>query len=499
MQYGDLTESQVVGFNSAQAYMIRRPSFVVWIECLGDPTKYVMEIDTDVAIESPLGRGHLNVGNAILIMNNEDGYLYSDGRSKIKKNARIKIWAGFDNLNIPIFTGIINNVKPTGTSNVVVLNCKDYMGLFQDILIGGSQYPNNTAKLLIESFCDIVNVSTSNISSTDETTSIYTEPVFEEQSVITALEEVCNSIFYTAYFDENGILNAVEYEYNRPVDFQFRDKSIIECESLVDTEIINDITIEYEADFFTKYEDQSSIDAYGRKVRSDRVLLLNSNLVSEKTTGSVVEELDYGLEAFKFTSANDSASIDCLHIKMKKDGAHGYINVKVYSDNLGIPGTVLATSQLKASDALSTEFAWEVFYLSTPIEILPSTDYWVAIDTNSVSDGTLYVQASGATALGKHAYYASGMWNLENNKQIMHRIRSSSNAQRIAEDIIRFYKAPHERIKITAPAVPQLQLLDSLLVDIKLREIKGHYIIEGRRHIITPNKYINIDTLRKVG
>ncbi len=73
MQYGDLTEAQIVELNSIQAYSIREPSFVVWIEGFGDPTRYVMEIDSEVALEFPLGRGRLNIGRAILVMSNEDG------------------------------------------------------------------------------------------------------------------------------------------------------------------------------------------------------------------------------------------------------------------------------------------------------------------------------------------------------------------------------------------------------------------------------------------
>ena len=80
----------------------------------------------------------------------------------------------------------------------------------------------------------------------------------------------------------------------------------------------------------------------------------------------------------------------------------------------------------------------------------------------------------------------------------MHKIRGSIYAQRVAEDIVRFYGNPHERIRITAPAVPQLQILDEVMVNIKLRERWGRYVIEGRRHIVAPDSYTTIDTLRKV-
>ena len=219
MQYGDLTEAQISKLSSELLCSVREPSFVVWIEGFGDPTEYIMEIDTEVSLEFPQGRGRLNIGRAIIAMSNEDRYFYSDGKSKIEKNARMKIWAGFDNLNIPIFTGIVYSVKPVGTSDVVILNCRDYMGLFQDVLTKGSQDPNNTFKLLVENFCRQVNIPAPNIASTSETTSVYTHPTFEEQSILSALEEVCSSVFYTAYFDEDGNLNAVEREHSTMVDW----------------------------------------------------------------------------------------------------------------------------------------------------------------------------------------------------------------------------------------------------------------------------------------
>ncbi len=497
MQYGDLTWTQITRFNEAQAHSVREPSFVVWIEGFGDPTEYIMEIDSEVALGFPRGRGHLNIGRAILVVNNEDGYFYSDGESKIGRNARMKVWAGLDNINIPVFTGFVHSVEPAGLTDVVVLNCMDYMGLFQEILIQGSQDPNNTAKLLMTSFCDLANIPMLNVASTDETTSTYTQPTFEEGSILAALEEVCNSIFYTAYFNEDGSLNAVEREHSAPVDYQFVDNSIIDCEALVDMEVVNDITIEYRENFFSKHEDQASIDAYGRRSRSERTLLLNSTLVSDQTTGSTSAELDHALEAFKFTSSNDAAIIDCLHIKMRKDDAHGYTTVGIYSDSGGVPGALLGTSQLKASDNLSSDFSWEIFYFTKPVEIAPTTDYWAVMDTTSLSSGTIYVQLSTVSATAKHAYYDSGSWIIENNKQALHRIRGSIYAVRVAEDTVRFYKHPHERIRIVAPAVPQLQLLDEVMVNIKLRERWDHYIIEGRRHIIAPDSYTTIDTLRR--
>jgi len=496
MQYGNLTVSQRSTFDLKQTNSIRKPSFAVWIEGFGDTTRHVIDIDSEVALESPLGRGNLHIGQAILVVSNENGYFYDNGKSNIKSNAHVKIWTGFDNLNIPIFTGVVHSVKPIGTTNMVTLNCHDYMGLTASVIVKDSQDPNNTAKLMIENFCDQIGVQ-ANVPSTSETTEIYSDPKFDEQSMLSALEEICESIFYVAYFDEAGTLQVAEREYSNPVEWKFDDDSIIDCGRLIDTEIINDVFIEYRENFYVGWCDQPSINEYGTRNRSLRLLLLNSTLVSEMVHGSTSETLDHDLEAFKFISAGDASSIDCLQIKMKQSDAHGNMVVKVHSDNGGVPGALLGTSQSKASANLYTDFAWETFYFTDPVTISPSTIYWVVIDTTPVSSGTVYVQISAATASATHACYSEGAWHTENDKQVLHTISRSLNARRLAEDLIRFYKQPHERIHVIAPAVPQLQLLDEVRVDIEHMQIFGHFVCEGRRHVLTPEGYMTVDILRK--
>jgi len=492
MQYGALSTSKIVLFELAQQGRIRNPTFVIWLEGFGDPSKYVISIDTEVNLEEK--RGILNIGRAILVMDNERGYFY-DRESKIARYARVKIWTGFNGLNIPMFTGVVDSVKPLGTEYSVELNCIDYMGLFQDILIKGNQEPNNTAKLLMEYFSSEARV-VSDIPSSDETSSIYSNPYFDECNLKVALEEICRSIFHVAYFDENGYLRSQEHEYKNRTNFVFKDENMRDCEMIQPTSVVNEMEIEYEENFSARYSDQGSIDRYGRKSRSERTLILNSQMVSSKNEGSTTEELNYDLEAFKFTSQTNSSIIDCIHIKMRKESAHGYMTAKIYTDNSGVPGTLLYTSQLKASANLSIFFSWEIFYFLNKVEISTSKDYWVVVDTTSVS-GTVYAQISATAATEKHAYYDAG-WHTENNKRVLHYVSGSREAQQVARDYVGFYKKPHERIRIVAPAVPQLQLFDELLIDIKLRNIEGYYVIEGRRHILTPEQYTTVDKLRKV-
>ncbi|HGE71845.1 TPA: hypothetical protein ENX78_13470 [Candidatus Poribacteria bacterium] len=497
MQYGNLTPTQREKFDLKQKSVIRKPSFLLWIEGFGDTTEYVLSIDTEIGLESLRGRGNINIGRAILELNNEKGYFYSEGRSKIKNYARMKVWAGFDGLNVPIFTGIVYSVKPISTLNTVIINCRDYMGLFYDYIVNEIGL-NNTPKSILEYLCSKVGVL-SEIESNEETTMVYDELKFISQRAVSIIEKICDSIFYIAYFNEDGILNFVEREYFRSSNWKFDDTNVIDCIVLADSEVINDITVEYKSGFFSRYYDQASIDEYKLRSRQVYTFPLGSDLVSEQTEGTRQETLNYNLEGFKFTSAENSSLIDTIQIRLKKVEANGYLFAKIYTDVNGVPGELIGTSNQKPVSNLNNDWAWESFCFDKPIRISPMTSYWCIIDTSLITNGIIYIQTSNTITTGKYVYYNSSSWQLENNKQVVHIIRGNKYAQRVASDLIRFYKTPHERINVIAPAIPNLQLTDSVMVDVKKTGVIGTYIIERRRHTLNYEKYTTIDTLRKVG
>ena len=96
MQYGNLSPTEILKLKECQNYTVRNPTYAVWIEGLQISAKHIMAIHTQSSV--------MNIGKAILTANNKEGSFYKDGKSNIRRNAKIRIWAGFDNLNIPIFT-----------------------------------------------------------------------------------------------------------------------------------------------------------------------------------------------------------------------------------------------------------------------------------------------------------------------------------------------------------------------------------------------------------
>lgn len=501
MQYGELTAAEQTQFDSYMVRTIREPTSSVWLASHNDIDEYVMNIEIDRKLESDQGPGYIAIGRANLILNNIDGTFFSNGESTINVNAKIKIWLGFKKLNIPVFTGVVRSVKPQFEDNTVTLSCADYMILFLEDEISGSQGSNNTPKLILESFCNAI-YAQSNVGTDSELTATYNNPFFDRQSILNTIQEIQNSIFHIAWFDESGVLQIKEREYRNAVDWTFtRERVNIDgVEIMAPTTIINNMYYEYRENFYSLYSNQASIDEHGDHRRTSRVLVTNSEEISSKLYGLTEYEISNALEAVKITSSADAAILDNIHLKLRQvAGSSGNIYVDLYSDSAGEPNTSLGTSQGKSAGNLSETFAWEAFYFRTPIEIEPATDYWIVINVNGVT-GTIYGEFSSATISDQYAEYDAG-WTTVDNKELLNEVRGSLEAARAVEDKIRFYKDPKDKLRVTGKAIPHLQMLDEVDVDIELDEgsIIGKYTIEEIKHNSNIDVYETTYTMYKTG
>lgn len=495
MQYGNLTSDEKTIFLAAQKSLVNTPSFGIFIEGLGDISTYIEKIQTTVGIEGPTGRGSIHVGSGLITASNQENTFYNNGKATTRKNAAITIWGGYNTLTIPIFTGYINSISPISHNDTVSINLKDQMGLFVEPRIEGIQGSNTTIKTIIEKFCSDLGI-TDAIDSDDEITRELKKASLEPQTILSALRRLCDSVFYVPFCDEIGTFYMRPREYSNHTTWVYHDRNTITATRLANSEVINKVSLEYRDNWYATYADTASIDEHRLKERDLRLLFQNYTPVASKTTGSTPETLDNDLEGFYFTSATDAANIDCIAVKLKATGASGVINMKLYSNDSGEPLTLLGTSDDSYAGNIYTQgFAWHYFRFTPPLAISPSTNYWGIVNTATVT-GTIETYSSRAVATAKHAY---GTWTTENNKYMLHDIRSSIPSQRTVEDIVRFHGQPRDRIKIIAPAVPHLQLWDEVIVDLETPfEITGRYIIEGRSHIMTPNGYITTDKLAAV-
>lgn len=504
-QYGDLTTAEQSQYLDGLDASVGTLTSAVWLSNQGDIDTYVLYIFTDQMFFNERGEGFIGIGGATVLLDNIDGTFYSGGNTLVKKNDRIKIWAGYDGLNIPIFSGVVIDVNPHFGSNRVTLNCADYMYLFLMAEVNGfipvdDSSIAETAKQMLEAFCDSM-VVPHNIGSTAELTALYSQPYFERKTMLSALEDVGNSIYHTPIFDENGILQIYEREYINSLDFQFDQDQVLNLQELAETRVVNQYTIEYEDWFYAQAKDQASIDTYGEQASTRRNVLFNDEAVSEKLYGRTQELITYGKESFVITTSDSATLIDTIHIRMAQSGASGYMTANVYSDVGGVPGTLLGTSQLKATATMDTDFVWEIFYFDTAIAVDAATNYWVVLDMGSVT-GEVYLLISAAEAFGKYAFENGGVWTTEDDKQPLHKVRSSKEAQTVAADIVRFMKDPDARIMLeTLVGTPHIQLFDEMPIDVELDNVRvtGRYVVERKKQTITVNSYETTFLMRKTG
>jgi hypothetical protein len=477
------------------------PTCSVWIGGFDDIDEYVLTIQTDRRVENERGQGFIGIGRAWLTLDNSGQTFYGSVGSNIEENAKIRIQMGYNGLNIPVFSGVIRGVSPGPRGDRVYLVCADYFILMYDQEVSGSMGANNTPELIAEFFCNTVGVG-SNIGDGLELDVVYNDPSFETKNMLACLQEMQNSVFHVCVFDEQGVLQMYEREY---IDFSddtwgYDERNIVTpIQPMAESQVINYVKLEYDEGVRTHSLDQRSIDDNGQATRTPRILITNSESISSKLHGRQPEELDNNTEAFRITSAASTSSIDTVQLSMKQDGnVVGTITVAVYTDSSG-PDTLLGTSRNFQAEFLFTEFVWETFNFSNPVTIDPSTNYWIVIDVSSVSAGTVYIQASRADATGLYAYN-DGSWNLANNIQPLHRVLSSRAAQTVADDIVRYFKEPRERLRVTAAVgVPQVQLLDDIYVDIDAENSAyvGKYVCERVQHVYTPSQFNTTHTMKK--
>lgn len=473
---------------------------------ISDLRGLILYASTDRAIESDAGLGFIEIGRAYLVLDNTGGILFDDGVSKVAENADLRVWMGYQKLNVPAFTGIVRRVVPVmGNEYVVVYGADRLLQMYYNYT-SGSVDPDNTPQEIVETFCSDVGAPVtlgtkgSGAGVAGEVIEEYDNPTFDYMRTITALQNIQNSIFHSALFDEEGTLQLYQRDRSNPVSWTYTAKNTDTIEWMAASNIINAVDFEYDERFFAREIDQQSIDDNGEQARSLRVLVTNSETVSEALYGTGIEELDNDLEAFRITSSATATSIDGLLLSMAQaGGASGSITVKVYTDSGGSPSLLLATSRLKASGGLWLDFVWEAFRFETPAVISPNTPYWVEIDTSDVT-GTIYLRISRADVTAKYAYFSGG-WTTQDDKTPAHKIRGSRMARRAAADIVNFYKDERDIIRITSlVGVPQFSLFDEVGVDVSVATMNGagRYAIERVEHTFNSGSFTTRHTMRSV-
>jgi len=238
MDYGDVAAT--ADFKKRQAARGRKPTFSVFLERFGDVTDYVDSVEVDSEIEDSLHQP--NFGHGSITLKNIGRVFTEASAPLIERKHKVKVYAGFEDDNIPIWTGMVNKAAVSTDQNIVTLNVAQFGQLLKDSQTSGNFEDYSTPKLLINELCGRVGllpgVFENDTGQPDNFT--FGETFVENNRNFWAMiHGACLCIMYIPYFDVNGRLQVKRRDSFTVTDFVFRDSNIKQMYYLGDADMIN--------------------------------------------------------------------------------------------------------------------------------------------------------------------------------------------------------------------------------------------------------------------
>jgi hypothetical protein len=138
----------------------------------------------------------------------------------------------------------------------------------------------------------------------------------------------------------------------------------------------------------------------------------NDNVIASQTSGGTWEVLDNILEGFRFNSGSytNLAGV-ALYIKRStKASLTGWVRVRLYTDNAGVPGTWIATGTTIYANRISTTGSW--YYFGLRYGLSANTNYWIIVERSGLEADDIYLDS--VTTISNHVYSNDGTtWTSE--------------------------------------------------------------------------------------
>lgn len=118
------------------------------------------------------------------------------------------------------------------------------------------------------------------------------------------------------------------------------------------------------------------------------------NVQETATTGAADAGFSTSTWLAQKLTASASGVNTRIDIRLKNSAsASGTTIVALYSDNSGVPGTLLATSSIAEAD-ISNSYAYETVYSMAAPDIVNGTPYWVVVYLQDSGSGTMYASST---------------------------------------------------------------------------------------------------------
>lgn len=228
----------------------RLPVVSVWVEGYGTVSARLKHCSYMRRIKDSLHEP-LN-GTGSVTLHDVDGDLIKNGRSIIRRNDKIKIWAGFGRHGmrhgdlVPKFTGVVREPSVNTQLKEVTLSLEDYGYLMKQSLTAGDFSAYNTPVLLVNELLDRLDLGSATWENESglPTTFEFGNTTLSRRNFWQITHGATLGIRYVFFFDGNGDLQCKRWDTSSESAEVFRDTDIIDIKHVRMAELINEKSVD---------------------------------------------------------------------------------------------------------------------------------------------------------------------------------------------------------------------------------------------------------------
>ena len=417
MNYSSLSAQDILRFTEKRKSRSKQVSYSVWIEGLGDVTLLTLRINIDRRIDNEGIYYSSKVNSCQLVLYNKD-HQFFDFVPQYKIGSRVKVWAGFDGINVPIFTGIIVGY-PSVSENLeqLVITCYDYMSLMALMTFTQDYTGNRPSFYEIINYLCSQNAVINNVSNTGDFAIELQRAWFDTRNADDILIDLATVLGSIAYFDEDGGFNISKLSYYNYVDEILDDKILGNITPLVPSTIINCVDTQYALLGYTKSYNNDSIVTNGLKQLTYKSIYFNNG---EFDTDHVSYHVEFDVTAYRniatYIFINFSV-VDSLSFLLYTTATKGWIKFHFYEGSSGaIPNEptnlVCSTERIDANN-IPKRMDWVTGKILNGYHYDSTKDIDYIVLENRLTNGNLYM-ARNIDHNVKEVWVATGSSDWEN-------------------------------------------------------------------------------------
>jgi len=232
--------------NRAYLIGVRHPTFSLFVENIGDLTEDVIQIDVTTEAEDSLREP--SYGRGVITLDNTNGKYTNAEIPIIEEDAVVWVYAGFNDENARIWTGVVTDANSVGGTGTISLKVAQMGERLRQASTSGDLSDFNTPKLLIEYLAEQGNLAPPVI---DNPTFAPTTTVFGNTDIVgnrtfwAFIHGACLTIACVPYFDEFGVLNVVHRSTVNDIEIILDDNVVLDVQYIEDGVLINERIVDY--------------------------------------------------------------------------------------------------------------------------------------------------------------------------------------------------------------------------------------------------------------